>query len=300
MDPQQLVEHLLGHCEFPEAGQQLACAVSGGADSSALLILGRAAGCRVTAHHVDHGLRGDSAAEASVVAALASRFGADFVAHTAKIDPGSNLEARARAARYALLPADIVTGHTLDDRAETVLINMLRGAGRTGLSPLRDASRHPIVGLRRAQTVALCEALDVRTVEDPSNTDPAFLRNRIRHEVLPLLNDVSNRDVAALLDRQASVLADEDCLLDDLAIELDPTNAKELAAAPIALARRAVRTFIATAWPLPYAPSADSVDRVLDVARGIATSCEIEGGHRVHRTNQKLRLEPPVASVGTQ
>lgn len=300
MDPNQLVEQLLDHCKFPAAGEHLACAVSGGADSSALLILARAAGCRVTAHHVDHRLRAESHAEAGVVADLAARFGAEFVAHTAQIEPGSNLEARARAARFSLLPADVVTGHTLDDRAETVLINMLRGAGRTGLSPLRDAARHPIVGIRRAQTVALCEAFEVRTVEDPSNSDPAFLRNRIRREVLPLLNDVSNRDVAALLDRQADVFADEDRLLDALATELDPTNAKELAAAPVALARRSVRRFIAAAWPLPHTPAADSIDRVLDVARGLATSCEIEGGHRVHRTNQKLRLEPPVASVRSQ
>jgi len=300
VDAQELIEHLLAHCEFPSAGSDLACAVSGGADSSALLILACAAGCKVTAHHVDHGLRAGSAGEAQTVAALAERFGARFVAHTATVDPGPNLEARARAARFDLLPDGVSTGHTLDDRAETVLINMMRGAARTGLSPLRESTRHPIVGLRRAQTVGLCEALDVLTVQDPSNDDPAFQRNRVRHELLPLLDDIAQRDVAALLDRQADLLADEDWLLDELARDIDPTDAKTLAGAPVALARRAVRRFITDSWPLPYPPAVDSVDRVLEVARGTATACEIEGGHRVHRTNQKMRLEPPLASVGIQ
>jgi len=95
----------------------------------------------VTAHHVDHGLRNGSADEATIVEALADRCGAGFVAHTATIEPGANLEARARAARFSLLPAAVATGHTLDDRAETVLINLLRGAAATGRdrAALRDA-----------------------------------------------------------------------------------------------------------------------------------------------------------------
>ena len=109
-------------------------------------------------------------------------------------------------ARFGCLPDRVATGHTLDDRAETMLINLLRGAARTGLSPLSDPERHPIVALRRSETQALCDSLDVAVVVDPSNDDPAFVRNRVRHEVLPLLNDVSRRDVAVVLDRQADVL----------------------------------------------------------------------------------------------
>lgn len=294
---QPLVDQLLERCTFPPSGTPVACAVSGGADSSALLILATAAGCDVTAHHVDHGLRAGSATEAKLVAASAQRFGAAFVAHTAAVEPGANLEARARAARFALLPEQVATGHTLDDRAETVLINLMRGAARTGLSPMRNPARHPIVGLRRGETQALCEALDVPVVCDPSNDDPAFVRNRVRHEVLPLLNDVSRRDVAALLDRQADLLADEDELLDVLARDIDATDAKAVAAAPVALARRAIRSFVVREWPRDHPPAVDSVERILAVARGTATSCEIEGGHRVHRTNQQLRLEPFVGSV---
>jgi len=260
-----------------------------------LLILAVAAGCEVTAHHVDHGLRDGSGAEGEMVSQLAERLGASFVQHRADVSAGANLEARARQARFALLPADVATGHTLDDRAETVLINLLRGAGRTGMSPLRPSLRHPIIGLRRSQTVAVCELLDVTVVEDPSNTDPSFLRNRVRHELLPLMNDLSSRDVAALIDKQADVFADEDALLDALASEIDPTDAKAVAAAPVALARRALRAFITDTWDRGYAPGADAIERVLAVARGDATSCEIEGGFRVLRTQQKLRLVSPVA-----
>lgn len=294
---QPLVESLVARCNFPASGQSLDCAVSGGADSTALLILACAAGCEVTAHHVDHGLRRGSDREADTVEMTAARFDAKFVAHTATIDPGANLEARARDARFALLPPNVATGHTLDDRAETTLINLLRGAARTGLSPLRESTRHPIVRLRRAETVELCQALNVAVVTDPSNQDPAFLRNRVRHELLPLMDDLANRDIAALLDRQADVFADEDRLLDALAAEIDPTDAKALTAAPAALARRAVRTFITTTWSRGHSPGVQAVDRVLEVARGVATSCEIEGGHRIHRTNQKLRLVDPTASV---
>lgn len=296
-DAAAMTQALLERCTFPAAGTSLHCAVSGGADSSALLVLAAAAGCVTTAHHVDHGLRPGSEAEAGVVAALAERVGAQFVSHRCTVPAGPNLEARARAARFGVLPTNVATGHTVEDRAETMLINLLRGAGRTGLSPLRDPNRHPIVQLRRSETVELCQALDIDVVVDPSNGDPAFVRNRIRHELLPLLDDISQRDVAALLDRQADVFGAEDEFLDELASHIDATDAKALATAPVVLARRAMRRFIMNSWSREHPPGVASVDRALEVARGIATSCEIEGGHRVHRTNQKLRLEDPLGSV---
>jgi len=292
-----VVRKLMAQCTFPSDGQSLDCAVSGGADSSALLILAAASGCIVTAHHVDHGLRQGSADESNVVADLAIRLGASFCSHTATIEPGANLEARARSARYALLPNPVATGHTLDDRAETILINLMRGAARTGQSPLTDPTRHPIVNLRRADTEAVCRALGVTPVADPSNNDPNFVRNRVRHELVPLLDDISNRDVALLLDRQADILGDEDRFLDGLAEHIDATDAKAVAAAPTVLARRALRRFIMDNWSLGHPPSVESIGRVLSVAQGVATACEIEGGHRVHRTNQKLRLECAVVSV---
>ena len=295
--PSELVARLLERTTLPPAGSPIDCAVSGGADSSALLILACAAGCDVIAHHVDHGLRPDSGAEADIVRTLATQQGARFVGHSVSVDAGPNLEARARQARFSVLPRSVATGHTLDDRAETVLINLIRGAARTGLSPLRPSLRHPIVALRRAETVALCEAFGVPYVRDPSNQDPAFVRNRVRHEVLPLLDEISNRDVSLLLDRQASVLGEEDAFLDELASQLDATDAKALAAAPAVLARRAIRRFITESWPHDHPPGTDSIERVLAVAQGDAVSCEIEGGHRVYRSHQKMRLEPSSGTV---
>ncbi|MHB1854368.1 MAG: ATP-binding protein, partial [Acidimicrobiales bacterium] len=98
--------------------------MSGGADSLALLVLAVATGRAVTAFHVDHGLRPGSAAEADRVAAAAAGLGAGFRALSVEVEPGPNLEARARAARRAVLPPDASTGHTADDQAETVLLNL--------------------------------------------------------------------------------------------------------------------------------------------------------------------------------
>jgi tRNA(Ile)-lysidine synthase len=260
--------------------------VSGGADSLALLVLACAAGCRVTAVHVDHCLRSESAVEADLVAAVAERCGAAFRAERAAVEPGPNLEARARDARFGVLPPDVLTGHTADDQAETVLLNLLRGAGLDGLTGM-GPGRHPIIGLRRAETRALCAELGLTPAHDPSNDDVAFRRNRVRHEVLPLLDDVAQRDVAAVLARQADLLREEAELLDALAEAIDPADARALAAAPAPLARRAVRMWLRQGHP----PPASAVERVLAVARGEATATDVGGGRRVARTGQRLRLE---------
>ncbi|HEY5110018.1 MAG TPA: ATP-binding protein, partial [Acidimicrobiales bacterium] len=131
-----LVAGLLARCTFPPPGDPLVCGVSGGPDSLALLVLATAAGCRVTAVHVDHGLRTGSADEAGVVAEVAARFGAGFRSERVVVADGPNLEARARAARHAVLPEGTLLGHTADDQAETMLLNLLRGAGLDGLAAM--------------------------------------------------------------------------------------------------------------------------------------------------------------------
>ena len=253
--PSTLIAELLSRCTFPPGGAQLACAVSGGPDSLALLVLAATAGCAVTAVHVDHGLRPGAAAEAEVVQAAAARFGALFESHRVAVVAGPNLEARARAARFAVLPADAATGHTMDDQAETILVNLLRGAGADGLGGMEPGLRHPILGLRRRETHALCAAVGLRPVCDESNDDPAFVRNRIRHELLPLCAAVAGRDPVPLLARQAGVLRDEVALLDSLATNVvpDPTDARALARADRPLARRAVRRWLRASgrWGAP-------------------------------------------------
>jgi tRNA(Ile)-lysidine synthase len=286
----ELIPELLRRCAFPAGGAPVTCAVSGGADSLALLVLAAAAGCKATAVHVDHGIRPGSAREADVVADAAGRVGAAFRSVQVVVDPGPNLEARARAARYAALPPDVLTGHTADDQAETILLNLLRGASLDGLVGYAPA-RRPIRALRRSETEALCAALGLVPVVDPSNRDTVHRRNRVRHEVLPMLDEIAERDVAAVLARQADLLRADAVLLDELSSSLDPTDARGLASAPVPLARRAVRRWLRTG-PEQHPPDAATVERVLAVARGEAVACEVGGGRSVRRSGGRLRLAP--------
>ncbi len=285
-DADELIRRLLPACTFGEG--PIVCAVSGGADSLALLLLAAAHGPQVTAIHVDHDLRPGSAAEADVVAAVAAQVGAEFEGRRVEVAAGPNLEARARAARYAVLPSGVATGHTADDQAETVLLNLLRGSALDGLAGMRAGPEHPILALRRSDTVELCAACGVDPVVDPSNRDLRHLRNRVRHEILPSLAAAADRDLVPVLTRQASLLRDDASLLDELAATIDPADARAVADAPVALARRAIRRWLAD----PYPPDAATVERVLAVARGDRRACEIDRGRRVERSHQRLHLIP--------
>jgi tRNA(Ile)-lysidine synthase len=184
-----------------------------------------------------------------------------------------------------------LTGHTADDQAETVLLNLLRGAGLDGLAGIRRDGRRPLLDLRRRETKDLCASLGLEPVLDPSNDDPGFRRNRIRHEVLPLLDDVVDRDVAAVLARQAELLAEASDLLVELAARVDPTDVVALRAAPPALSRLAIRGWIRSIGD-GHPPDGATVARVLDVAAGRIRATDVGGGWRVARTAGRLRLEP--------
>ena len=275
---------LMARSNFP-LDTRLHCAVSGGADSLALLLLACRTETPVTAWHVDHSLRHDSSREADFVAEIAADLGAQFESRTVRVEHGANLEARARTARYGALPAEVLTGHTADDQAETVLINLLRGSGTAGLAGMRR-NRRPLLRLRRQETRALCDELGLAPLRDPMNHDDRFQRVRVRHELIGLLCDIAKRDVVEVLVRQADVMRDDDDLLEELAAMIDVEDAKALATAPVALARRAVRQWLAN--PLP--PDAATVERVLAVARGDATACEIGNGREVRRSHQRLGI----------
>jgi tRNA(Ile)-lysidine synthase len=253
-----------------------------------MLLLAVQAGCDVTVVHVDHGLRADSSRDAEHVGALAQYLGVPFRCERVDVTPGPNLEARARDARRAVLGPSAMTGHTADDQAETVMLQLLRGAGTSGAAGIRGGLTKPILALRRRETVALCAANDITPLDDPTNVEPAFRRNRVRHEVLPLLNDVAERDVAELLARAAALLDDDDRFLDELALEIDPTDARALAAAPAVLARRAVRRWLTSTYP----PDLATVERVLAVARGEARATDVGQHRRVRRHTGRLILEP--------
>jgi len=287
-----LVSDLLSRCTFPPPNTHVDCAVSGGADSVALMVLACATNLNVTAWHVDHGLRENSHTEAALVAQLATQLGAQFESRTVSVEQGANTEARAREARYGALPPGVLTGHTADDQAETILINLLRGSGTRGLAGMQPTAQRPLLHIRRSETEALCNELGLAVFHDPSNNDERFQRNRIRHEVLPLLESLAKRDLVPVLTRQADLLRDDDDLLNELASALDPTDALALASAPIALARRAIRSWLTN----PLVPDSATVERVLDVARGNTLACDIGLGRQVRRSQQQLRITEPETS----
>jgi tRNA(Ile)-lysidine synthase len=271
------------------------CGVSGGADSLALLVLAVAADLDVTAVHVDHGLRPTSSTEADVVAAAAERFGARFRSERVDLVDGPDLEQRARLARRKVLGPGALTGHTADDQAETLLINLLRGTGLTGLGAIRPGPTHPIVALRRADTVAFCDELQLDPVDDESNTDRRFVRNRVRHELLPVLADIAQRDPVPLLCRTADVARQAADGLDQLAAGLDPTDSRDLQQQPDVLVRVALRDWLRD--DLGHPPSSAELERVVDVVHHDAAACELSGGRRVERTGGRLRIstdeDPP-------
>jgi len=279
-----MVHDLLAKCRFP-ATPVLRCAVSGGPDSMALLALAVASGARVEAHHVHHHLRVEADKDVIVIRRFADEHGVPVIEHHVTVAPGANLEARAREARYGALPDVALTGHTADDRAETMLINLMRGAAASGLSSMQH-ERRPLIALRRRDTHDLCAALGIAVVSDTMNDDPRFQRTRVRGELVPLLNDISGRDVVPILVRQSDIMADDERLLDELAATIDPTDARSVRDAPLPLARRALRKWLAN----PYPPDVATIERVLSVARGQATACDIGSGRSVRRSQQRLSI----------
>jgi tRNA(Ile)-lysidine synthase len=318
----------LAAVEAPAGGDGLAAAVSGGADSLALLhglrTLAGPRGWRLAVVTVDHGLRPGSAADAAFVVDHAKTLG--LGARLVTLDPAelaahrrAGPEGAARTARYrALWRAAgelgcgwLATGHTLDDQAETVLLQLLRGAGAEGLAGMAvrsDRLLRPLLGVRRAETRACCAALGIGWREDPTNQQPGPLRNRIRQRVLPLLEEL--RPGAALaLARAAGLAADERTWLDPLVaaalaaaeahgappgeVRLD---AAALAGLPVGLGRRVVRAAARRAGASP--PDADATHRILalagpgrpgrsaawpgGLARRAGTTVAITNGHLAH------------------
>src|SRR4051794_15016851 len=285
--PSSLLDELLTRCTFPAAGSSVACAFSGGADSTALVALAVRHGLDVVTHHVDHQLRPESAAEADTAKQIAASLAVAFLCHTVDVPPGPNLEARARDARRHVLPIGALTGHPADDQAETVLIRLLRGSGGDGLSGIAPGPLHPILALRRTDTEAVCAELGIEPVRDASNDSPAMWRNRVRHELLPLANEIAGRDVTPILTRTAGLLRDDGALLDQLSEAVDATDAVAVAEAPAAIARRAIRRWLTVDG---YPPDAASIERVIAIARGEAVACELSDGRRVERSNQRFRI----------
>jgi tRNA(Ile)-lysidine synthase len=283
-------------------GRTIVAALSGGPDSVALLdalaTAARASGLGVVAAHLDHRLRDGSAADAAFCARLCERLGVPLRTASADVRgrarrEGGGLEQAARRARYAFLRAvkaeagahAIAIAHTRDDQAETVLMRLLRGSGRTGLGAMRPRSAgvlRPLLGVSRADVIAHLRHRGLTWREDPTNSDTRILRNRVRHELIPYLEARFNPSVRGALARAASVLAAEQDLLDSMAAELMPRVARleagravidraALAAAPEALARLVVRRCLRAAGGLRGVARVH-VERLLALARARGAS----------------------------
>lgn len=240
---------------FPQIrGKRVLVAASGGADSTALALALRELGCEIALAHVHHGIRGKAAdADAKFVAALARDLGVPF--HLGKFNvpaaakkAGESLEMAARRVRRGFLVATakkhgfrfIATGHTADDQAETVLLRIARGTSISGLAGIPYATKHggvaffrPLRDVTRRQIVAFLQRCKQPWCEDATNADAFALRNRVRHEILPLLEKRLNPAVRQALLRLADIAAAEDEVMAALARKTRPG-----AKTPLALRRR--------------------------------------------------------------
>jgi tRNA(Ile)-lysidine synthase len=286
----------------------LVLAVSGGPDSMALLhgaagsVASGARGWDLAVAHLDHGLRPESADDARFVADAAAALGLRCEVRRTDVaalarDEGRSIEDAGREARYRFLTdvaprgALIATGHTLDDAAETVLLNLLRGsglAGAAGIPGRRGRIVRPLLGERREELRALLDAAGIAYRVDPSNADPEYGRNRVRAEVLPLLESLRPGAVERIA-RFSRLAADDDALLDELAAaELGRRREPEGAIGwrdppPRALGRRILR--LAAGDP---APSAERIEALLDAAEGERGGVRIElGGGRVASVRER-------------
>src|SRR5579862_2558880 len=217
----------------PAAGEHLLVAVSAGPDSTALLAalaeLAPACNLRLTAAHVDHRLRAaESDADRDAAYKLAQRLGIPFVAREAAVDAGPGVEARARRARYRALAAlasevgatRVVTGHTRDDQVETILLRLLRGAGRRGLAGMRHVRGRlfrPLLGATRMDVRRFLAERGLGFAVDRTNADLRLVRNRVRRVLVPWLEAELNPRLGPALAALAERLAGEDELLDALA-----------------------------------------------------------------------------------
>ncbi len=302
----------------------LIAAVSGGADSSAMLLLladtTARHGWSMRAAHIDHLIQSDSVRRTfrSSSRELADLVGVPY--HVAQADAPSEaerasagLEAAARAVRYRALkqlaldcgaPA-IVVAHTRDDQAETVLLHMIRGSGLDGLSgmpqvrDLGDGVRlaRPLLDVTRAETVAVCEAYGVTPVDDPSNDEPIYTRNRVRQSLLPMLESFNPNISERLAELAKSVGADRELLelvgsqtLQQLRGASGKLARRQFLALPGQLQVRVIRAFCAEQGITLTAERTAAALQVILHGHGLV---ELSGRHNLTVARGTIALAPP-------
>jgi tRNA(Ile)-lysidine synthase len=304
--------------------------VSGGPDSVCLLEslvrVRRLFRVRLEVFHFDHRLRSDSSADAAYVRRLASRHRLPYHLRAAEDAPAAResveawatdrRENAANEVRREVGASVVAEGHTLDDQAETVLLNLIRGTGLDGLAGIWPGSGdrtgaetvQPLLDVTRTEVEAFCRSLGLRPRRDPMNEDPRLLRVAIRSEAIPMLERVTGREVRATLARTAALMHVDRLELLRQAAELEAEiverdgsevrfRAADLAALPVPLAARIVRRAL---WQLAAvddeaAPwTRDAVAAVLDLAAGRpGRRRDLPGGRTARRDRVYVRVASP-------
>ncbi|HKS11149.1 MAG TPA: tRNA lysidine(34) synthetase TilS [Pyrinomonadaceae bacterium] len=323
---------------LPTANETVVVGISGGADSTALLLAlhelrsANKLSTNICVAHLDHKLRPTSAQDARWVSALATKLGYKSVIGRSKVAEiaranNDNLEQAARQARYAFLERTakrksakyVLTAHTMDDQAETVLMRLMRGsagAGLGGMEAMRPLAPNspiklvrPLLWARRVDTESYCRFRKTEYLTDETNSDPALSRVRVRQQLLPLMQSFNNRIVEAL-SRTAAQLREDRAVLFNGADELlqrasvsggdeegetkaPPLNVKLLANEPPALRRRALRQWLSEARGSARRLEMVhllAVEKLLEGDAGGRT-VELPGGGRVRRSKNRLEFE---------
>ena len=298
-----------------EDGEPVLVALSGGADSVALLRALQALAYPVRAFHLNHCLRGaESDRDEAFCRALCAELGVPLTVERIDVAAaraaGEGIEAAARRIRYTRLTAaaqgvKIATAHTADDNLETMLVHLVRGTGPKGLAgipPVRGQVIRPLLSVTRAAVEAYLHALGQDYVTDSTNADDAYTRNRIRHEVVPVLRQINPAVSDAAARLSALLRQDEDCLAgqaqDCLAQAAQPDGAWCIA--PLRAAHPAVRTralrCIAAQSGMPLRDcSARHVEALVQLLESgdPSAACTLPHGFAARREYDAFRLEKP-------
>lgn len=251
--------------------------------------------------HVNHGLRECADQDEECARSLAARLEVPFRVERVVIGMGPNLEARARDARREAFQRArrdggvIALAHTADDQAETLLLRLIRGTGPDGMAAMASPSEgimRPVLAERRETLRRYCEAHELPYQDDPMNEDPRYQRVRVRAELLPLMNDIAQRDVVPLLTRFADVSAEQRAAVAELAAHVPRSLLEPFPLAGIGQCTNAALAELLRAWwGLPSLDRA-SLGRVIEVARGETRATETSGSERVERRGGSLIRHP--------
>lgn len=263
------------HYDMLQPGDRVVCAVSGGADSVALLfalyLLREKLNIDLSAAHFNHGLRGEeSDRDEAFVREFCHRYDIPLHVGDGTVCPGKKgLEAAARDARYTFLrslPGKIATAHTADDNAETLLMHLVRGTGLKGLgaiAPVNGALIRPMLDVTRREVLSFLEEYSLNYVVDSSNDTDQFLRNRLRHHVMPLLQQ-ENPMIANNLSALALRLRQDEQYLAQMALTDDLPDVPALRKMAPAIRSRVIGDFLKKCGvPEPESAHIDLVEQIV-------------------------------------